>query len=136
MGELKEEWKIYKQIVDFKINIMGWITILLASIGFQLTELLISVIVRTIYLRFFNIQTIMYQFVGEFFGCAIAYFLTMKTLSWVNSDETITKVGILCFIVWNVFNLKIERIHYPIAQRLGTFLGITLVWCYLTYFEN
>ena len=100
-------------------------------IAFMVLDLIVGSIVRTVYLFVSNTQSFFYQFIGEFVGVGVAYFLSIYIFSWISNNPPLIILALILWVFWFLANIKIEQAHYPLAQRLGGTSGLLGSLAYL-----
>lgn len=103
------------------------LTYIIAIIIFYFTELISSTIIRSMYLIFLKNQSFSYQFFGEFFGNIIGFYMGLLVFGWFDKAYNLLILGVVFLITWLISNRNILYQHYPLAQRIGAFLGITVM---------
>ena len=107
------------------IYLAGFLSILV----FGLATIIASIITRTIFLNIagrFNIS-IVYQFIGEFFGSITGFYFGSLVFNGFDIEFKPLVFGLIYVAQWNLTNAKIAIEHHPIAQRLGSLIGVSIM---------
>ena len=100
---------------------------LLSILIFFIANILGSTIIRSVYLIIFKRQSVIYQFIGEFFGIMVGFYIGSLVFTWFDEASNPIVLGIIYIVMWQLSNMKILPQHYPMTQRIGAVTGILVI---------
>lgn len=109
---------------------------LLSTVIFFITDLLGSMIIRTGYLIIFKRESVIYQFICNFFGIMVGFYIGSLVFTWFDRASNPIVLGLIYMVTWQLTNMEILPQHYPIAQRIGTVTGILVIVIITLFIRN